>query len=90
MEKHILNYKIIVEKERHKGKIVYVASCPALGLFDWGKTIDQSMGRITKLIKFHLESLEDAGQPIPIEKESTTIMTSIEIPIRPNVKFSYV
>lgn len=90
MEKQILNYKIIVEKQKHENQVVYTASCSALNLFDWGKTIDQAINRMTKLIRFHLKSLEKIGQPIPVEKESTTIMTSIEIPVHPNVKFSYV
>ena len=39
MEKKILNYRIIIEKEKvSNGKYVYNASCPVLGLADFEKT----------------------------------------------------
>lgn len=79
MQKNILNYRITIEKEKkEKRGFVYNAYCPALQLADFGTSIDQAVKRMTNLIKFHLESLEKLGYPIPVEKESTTIITSYE------------
>ncbi|OGM27155.1 hypothetical protein A3D00_05590 [Candidatus Woesebacteria bacterium RIFCSPHIGHO2_02_FULL_38_9] len=91
MEKKILNYRIIIEKEKvSNGKYVYNASCPVLGLADFGKTIDEAIKRITNLIKFHIESLTKLKYKVPIERETTTVITSVEIPTSQDTKFSYV
>ena len=92
-KKSFLNYRIIIEKEKVEGKInkyVYNAYCPSLGLNDFGKTIDQAIQRITELIQFHIESLIDLGHDVPIEKEPTTVITSVEISTPTYTKFSYV
>lgn len=93
MEKIILNYRIIIEKEKTKGKkvdIMYNAYCPTLQLSDFGKTIDEVVKRITKLIKFHVESLSELGYKVPVEKEATTFITSVEVPVSSHTQFSYV
>lgn len=86
METRILNYKIVIEKEKDN----FVACCQILGLSDYGKTIDQALKRMKSLIKFHVESLTDSGHAIPVERESTTLITSVEIPVSSSIKFSYV
>lgn len=86
METKILNYKIVIEKEKN----TFVAYCQALGLSDYGKTIDQALKRMKELIRFHVESLTESGYAIPVEKESTTLITSVEIPVSSSIKFSYV
>ncbi|MFN4213142.1 MAG: hypothetical protein ACK4FL_04275 [Microgenomates group bacterium] len=43
-----------------------------------------------KLIKFHIDSLSALGYSIPVEKETTTLITSVEIPVSSSVKFSYI
>ncbi|MDP2861122.1 MAG: type II toxin-antitoxin system HicB family antitoxin [bacterium] len=86
MEKRILNFRVIIEKENG----AYNAHCPFLGLSDFGKTIDEALERITKLIKFHLESMAELGYEIPTEKETTTIVTSVEIPFSSSAKFALV
>ncbi len=91
MQKTILNYLIRIEKEKMGGKNIYNAYCSALGLADYGKTLDEAVKRITDLIKFHIESLQELGHSVPVEKESTTVLTSVEIPISSSrVKLSYV
>ena len=90
MQKNILNCHMRIEKEKQNNKTVYTAYCPALGLSDYGKTIDETVKRITDLIKFHIESLQKVGYSIPVEKESTTVITSIEIPVSSRIKISYV
>jgi len=86
METRILNYKIVIEKEKDD----FVAYCQVLGLSDYGKTIDQALKRMKDLIKFHVESLTDSGYAVPVEKESSTLITSVEIPVSSSIKFSYV
>ena len=92
MEKNILNYRIIIEKEKAEGKkgYVYSAYCPTLGLSDFGNTIDEAIKRITSLIKFHIESLSGLGHKVPAEKESTTVITSVKVPFSTHIKLSYV
>lgn len=90
MEKKILNYRITVEKEKSGDKYVYNAYCSALGLADYGKTIDQAIERITKLIQFHIESLALEKKQIPAEKETTTVITSVQIPASPGLKLTYI
>lgn len=90
MQKTILNYRIRIGREKNRGKYSYSAYCSVLGLTDYGKTIDESIKRITDLIIFHIESLQELGYSIPVEKESTTVITSAEIPLSSHVKLSYV
>ncbi len=76
MEKKVLNYQIIIEKE---GKN-YNAYCPGLGLADWGKTVDEAIKNITATIKFHLETLKKLGHKLPVERETISLITSVSIP----------
>lgn len=92
MEKIILNYRIIIEKEKtenKKGKFVYSAYCPTLRLSDFGKTVDEVIQRITQLITFHIESLSELGHKVPVEKTATTVITSVEVPVSPHTQFLY-
>lgn len=86
METKILNYKIVIEKEKE----TYVSYCLALGLSDYGRTIDEALIRMKSLIKFHIESLSESGHSIPVEKDVTTLITSVEIPLSSSVKISYI
>lgn len=85
METKIFNYKIVIEKEGN----AYTSHSQSLGLSDYGKTIDEALKRMRNLIKFHIESLSKLGYPVPVEKETTTLITSIEIPLSSSVKISY-
>lgn len=84
MERKVLNYRILVEKEQAS----YSAYCPVLGLADFGKTIDEAVARISDLIRFHIESLSRLGYTVPVEKEATTVITSVDVPALPGMKFS--
>ncbi len=80
----VQNYRLVVEKEAVKGKknrFVYSAYCPALGLADFGSTIDKAIENITKLISFHIESLISLGQRVPSEHDATTVITSVSVPV---------
>ncbi len=57
MEKHLLNYRIIIEKEEYEdGSLVYVAYCPTLGISD--KHVAEIKTQIEEALpqKFRLDS----------------------------------
>ena len=53
MQKKVLNYQVIIEKEGKK----FNAYCPSLGLADFGKTMNEAVKRIKSLMTFHMETL---------------------------------
>ena len=86
------NYHVVVEKEAVTGKksrAVFNAYCPTLGLADWGSTIDAAVANITKLISFHLESLVALRHAVPDERNATTVIASVSVPISVSRKLSY-
>lgn len=81
---HSHTYRLVIEKETSAGgknRAVYNAYCPTLGLADWGATIDEAIAHITKLISFHIESLSVRGHRIPEERDMTTVITSVSVPM---------
>ena len=89
----IQNYRLIIEKETmtgRKNRSGYNAYCPALGLADFGSTIDSAIANITKLISFHIESLVSLGHAVPNEYDATTVITSVSVPISLSKKFAHV
>lgn len=82
METKVLNYRIIITPERHRGRTVYNAYSPTLGVADWGKTVEQAISHIKGAIECHLESLAKNHEPIPVEDTSDFMvaMTSVSIP----------
>jgi len=79
----VRNYRLVIEKEpaRSKKRSIYNAYCPALGLADFGNTIDVAIANITKLISFHIESLVALGYHVPDERDATTVITSVSVPV---------
>lgn len=87
MEKNLLNYKVTIEKEGE----IYNAYCKTLGLADFGKTINEATSRITKLIKFHIESLSELGHKIPAEdKQPSQITTIVQVIPSAKTKLAFV
>lgn len=76
-------YRLVIEKEQPRGKkrAIYNAYCPTLGLADFGSTIDSAVANITKLISFHIESLAELGYPVPDERDTTMVITSVSVPV---------
>ena len=69
MEKNVLNYRIIIEKEKYEdGSTVYVAYCPSLGISDYGDTVEDALESIKNGIQLAVESLvkEEATSVFPI------------------------
>ena len=80
MKKAILNYNILIEKEKQPdGNYLFVAYAPALGLSDFGKTPDKAAHNIEGAIKIYLESLRDLGQSIPQPDHEEVYVTSRKI-----------
>ncbi len=65
MKTKVLNYRILVEKERKAKKVVYVAYAPSLGISDFGSTVDQAVSNMEKAMKLYIETLLELHQPVP-------------------------
>jgi len=50
MKKSLLNYRILIEKEKTKGSYVYVSYVPSLGISDFGKSVDETVKNTEKAI----------------------------------------
>lgn len=81
MESKVLNYRVIVEKERLKKKVVYVAYAPTLGISDFGKTVEDAVGNIEKAIKLYIETLVELKKPIPQPDEEEYFVTTRKIEV---------
>ena len=82
MQKQVLNYRIIIEPEKMGRKTVYNASCPTLGVYDYGDSIDEVLTSIKDGIELAIEYLRDEGKEIPVDniKEQTVTTTQVEVP----------
>ena len=89
MEKNVLNYRIIIEKERYDdGSIVYTASCPTLGVYDYGETIEEVLTSITDGITLAVETLAKEKKEIPLDRIDEQIITSTKIVVSPKISSS--
>lgn len=92
METKVLNYRIIIEKDRRIGtkKQCYVASCPTLGVVDDGDTVEEALKNIKEAIELYVECLIEEGKSIPKDnlEESIITQTSICIPLKTGLSFA--
>lgn len=80
MEKRVLNYRIIIEKEKYKdGSVVYVAYCPTLGISDYGDAIEAVLESIKDGIALAVESLVKEKKEVPVDHVDEQIITSTKI-----------
>ena len=63
MEKHVLNYRVIIEPEKMGKKIVYNAYCPTLGVVDYGDSIEEVLESIKDGIKLAIDCLFTYSNP---------------------------
>ena len=82
MEKKVLNYRVIIEPEKMGKKTVYNAYCEALGLADYGDSIEEAIKSMRSLIKFHIECLIEEGKEVPQENIDKEFVTSAKVSIR--------
>jgi predicted RNase H-like HicB family nuclease len=78
MKQQIANYTVIIEKQKRLGinKDCYTAFAPTLGIATEDESIEQAKKAIQSLIQFHLESLAQEGETIPIETENALVTKS--------------
>ena len=80
----ILDYRVIIEKEYYDdGTPVYTASCPTLGVFDYGDSIEKTLVSIKDGIESTIEFLTEQGREIPIDflAESIVTFAEVEVPL---------
>lgn len=90
MKTQVLNYRIIIEKERYEdGSNVYVAYCPSLGISDYGDTVENVLASIKDGVQLAVESLAKAGKDIPIDHVEEQFVTSAKVNIPSGIKISF-
>lgn len=90
MEKQLLNYRIIIDKETYEdGSLVYVAHCPTLGISDYGDTVEDVLKSIKEGIELAVKSLSKEKQEVPIDHVDDQIITSAKIYIPSNMPISF-
>ena len=83
MKQQVTDYTVIIEKQKRLGtnKDCYMAYVPTLGIATDADTLDKIEKEIKSLIQFHLESLVEEGEEIPVEPEQTFVTKSqVSIP----------
>ena len=84
LQTKIFNYRVIIEKEHcDDGTSVFSASCPTLGVFDYGNSIEGVLESIRDGIEGTIEFLTEQGREIPIDypAESIVTFTEVEVPL---------
>lgn len=62
-----LQYRVVVTKDPETGSVV--AAVPALGIADQGADVPEALANIKAMVAFHVECLQEEGEPIPGEKD---------------------
>ncbi len=75
----VLNYRVIVEKEKQGRDIIYVAYAPSIGISDFGKTVDEAVEHITDAIKLYLETLIEMRRSVPEQDSGDYFVTTSTI-----------
>lgn len=90
MEKVILNYRVIIQPYKEKGKkTAYLAECPVLGVYDWADSVEKVLKSIRKGIKIHINNLIKANQEIPVSKIQEEILTTTQVEVPKNIRFAF-
>lgn len=79
MEKHILNYRVIIEPEKVDEKIVYNAYCPTLGVADYGDSVEEVLNSIKNGILLAIECLMEEKKEVPKDNINEQLITSVNI-----------
>ena len=62
-----LQYRVVVTKDPETGSVV--AAVPALGIADQGADVPEALANIKAMVAFHVECLQEEGDPIPPGEE---------------------
>lgn len=70
MKQRIADYTVIIEKDRRtgSGESCYTAYVPTLGIATDADTRQKVQQSIQELVEFHLETLIEEGEKVPIER----------------------
>ena len=79
MEKHVLNYRVIIEPEKMGKKIVYNAYCPTLGVVDYGDSIEEVLESIKDGIKLAIECLLEEKKEVPKDNIDEQLIATVRI-----------
>jgi len=91
MKQSIANYTVIIDKEQRTGTdaVCYTVYVPVLGIATEGDTIEQAQETVKELIEFHLDSLAQEGEAIPLETTETLVTRSqVKLPANSNLAFT--
>ena len=88
MQKKVLNYRVIIEPEKMGKKTVYNASCPTLGVYDYGDSIDEVLASIKDGIELAVEYLRDGGKEVPVDNIEEQVVTTTRINAPHNIRIS--
>lgn len=67
-------FTIILEKEEDGG---YTVTCPSLGCYTQGETIEGASEMIKDAIKLTLEEKKENNEPLPLEVEISKIRIAV-------------
>ena len=84
MKQQVANYTVVIEKQKRLGtnETCYAAYVPALGIAVDTDRLEQVEKEVKSLIEFHLESLREESELIPVEAEQSFVTrTQVDIPI---------
>lgn len=79
MEKHVLNYRVIIEPEKIGKKTVYNAYCPTLGVADYGDSIEEVLKNIKDGIKLAIECSLEEKKEVPHDNIEEQIITTVAV-----------
>lgn len=88
METKILNYRIIIKRAKEGKKIVYLAECPTLGVYDWGNTIEEVLKNIHEGIECEIEGLIKDGETVPVDHVEQELITTASVNIPSNLSIA--
>lgn len=83
MKQQIANYTVVIEKEKRMGtsKPCYMALVPILGIATEADTVEKVEKEIKSLIQFHIESLVQEKEEIPLEMgEAFVTRAQVNVP----------
>ena len=79
MEKHVLNYRVIIEPEKIGKKTVYNAYCPTLGVADYGDSVERVLESIKDGIRLAIDCLLEEKKEVPKDKVNEQLITTVNI-----------
>lgn len=76
---------VVMRKEKlSDGTIVFVSTCPTLGVATQGDSIEDSLNMIKEAIELYLEESKNAEEQLEIIKESFPLFTIMQLEVDGN------